>query len=389
MLRKRLANFKLFSIPKAKTRVSRLYFSNKSKTSKPDSRKWTKEFSRDPFVKKSRELDYRSRASFKLLEIESRFKLISKAKRILEIGCFPGGWSQILQEHAKQNTHIIGVDLLKTKSLPPKKGVVVEFLQGDALSEVVQGKVTQKLEGHPAQLIVCDIAPNFMGDLDIDHHNISEMNIQVLGVCEKFLELGGSLVIKTLHGTDEKKIFDLFAVNFKTVRRVKPGASRARSAELYYVGLGYKNTDFWRRVADIPAKDRSLEQIMDLMPEHLKMTPQEIKRARETLKYQIAHDMLDESKVTSPMERQFISAVKQEMKQENFEAKNKKHPVYTLEDLADMYEKHCEEHDYKYTYMKKVPRTLTGMLEEYEQQKPAIMKEIQEMLEMGKNPVTL
>jgi 23S rRNA (uridine2552-2'-O)-methyltransferase len=370
---------------KQKSAIPKYFFSKQSKTSKPHSRKWTKEFAKDPYVKKARNLDYRSRSSFKLLEIESRFKLITKSKRIIEIGCFPGGWSQILQEHAGNGTKIIGVDLLKTQKLPEKEGVEVKFIQGDALKHDVHAKISEYFKGQPVNLIVCDISPSFVGELDIDHHNISDMNIQVLSVCEKLLMIGGNLVIKTLHGTDERKIHDLFGVNFKSIRRVKPGACRAKSAEMYYVCFGYKNTEFWRKLSEIDPKERTVEKMMDLMPEHLKMTGEEIKRAKETLKYQLMHNLIDEKEMTNSIEKNLISELKVEMEKDNFVAKNKKEPVYTMDDLSDMYDKFCEENNYKYSYTIKLPKTLHEVKEIYEREKPFVMKEIQEMMELGRS----
>jgi 23S rRNA (uridine2552-2'-O)-methyltransferase len=380
MLRRTFLN--LFrNVSKHRT-ISRFCF---SKSSKPHSRKWTKEFARDPFVKKARELDYRSRASFKLLEIETRFKLIKKAKRILELGCFPGGWTQILQEQASAGTKILGVDLLKTQKLPQRNEVTVKMIQGDVFKLETQSNISEYFQGNPMNLIVCDVSPHFVGDLDIDHHHISNMNLDVLNLCEKLLSKGGSLVIKTLHGTDEKKIYELFEVNFKNVKRVKPSASRAKSAELYYVCLGYKQTEFWKKVGDLNPKERTLEKMMELMPEKIRMNHDELNRIKTTFKYQLAHNQIEEESLNSKIQKDYFSELKKEMEEENFVKKNKKNPKYTVDDLSKMYEKFCEENNYKYSYMKKLPSTIDGVVEEYKKMLPKINEEIEEMLRIAGN----
>ena len=379
MLRKSITKlFQRYSTKKV--RIPKKLF---SKTSKSDSRKWNKEFSKDPFVKKARSLDYRSRASFKLLEIETRYKLISKAKKILELGCFPGGWAQILQEHASKGSKILGVDLLATQKIPEKKGVNLKMIEGDIFKSKTLAKISEYFNGEPVNLVVCDVSPHFMGDLDTDHQSIVEMNLQVLNVSEKILATGGNLIIKTLNGTDEKKIFDLFQVNFKDVKRMKPSASRAKSAELYYIGLGYKLTDFWRKVGELKPEEKNMETIMELLPESVRLTPEEFKRAKTMMKYQIAHNEENKNEISNPLKNEFISKLTKEMKDENFIANNKKKPVYSMNDLADMYDKHCEESNYKYSYTKKLPRKFSGVVEEYEKAKPKLMLEIQELIEMN------
>jgi hypothetical protein len=170
--------------------------------------------------------------------------------------------------------------------------------------------------------------------------------------------------------------------------RIKPSSSRAKSAEMYYYDTGFKCNDFWRKIGNIDKKELTFQKILEHLPENLQVSPEKFDQLKQNLKYSISHETIKEDDFSSSYEKQFISQVKQEMQNENFETKYKKNPVYTTEDIEDNYRMFCEENNYKYSYMHKLPKTLGEGILEYEKIKPSLMKEIEEMLEYDGNYLT-
>ena len=351
-----------------------------SKTTKRKNRLWQQEFARDPFVKKAREMDYRTRSAFKLIEIDSRYKFIRKSKKILELGCFPGGWTQVLQEQAPYESTIVAVDILKTKKLITRNGVQVNFLEGDVFKENTKIEISKALGQGQADLVVSDMSPSFKGDLDLDHIEISEMNVRTLDFCETFAKIGATVLLKTLQGTDEKKTFEFCNLYFNKIHRIKPSASRAKSSELYYLGLGFKQNEFWHQVGQIPEKERTFERIYALLPENLKKNGEVLENLKQNLKENIMLEKIKEDDLTTEREKTFFREVSQEMKKENYSEKNKRDPIYSIDDLHKSYNDFCEQNNYRYSFMKFIPKTYSEMVDKYEEQRPQINQEMQDMV---------
>ena len=173
---------------------------------------WLREHVTDPYVKKAQLLNYRSRSSFKLIEINQRYNILTPGMRVLDLGSAPGGWTQVAVAEVKGKN-------LKNKN-DPKAGKILaidrdpmnevegaDFLRGDVEEETTRLKIAQYFEMKPIDVILSDMAPNFMGDKDMDHMAISALNSLAFKISLNNLKIGGSVVMKTLQGTLENKFY--------------------------------------------------------------------------------------------------------------------------------------------------------------------------------------
>ena len=199
------------------------------------SRRWLDRQKRDPYVKKAISEGYRSRAAYKLIEIDDKFHLIKNAKRIVDIGAAPGGWSQILAERSATDTKIAAIDLLKFNPIDDK---VHQFF-GDFENENLQKEIIEYL-GDNADLVVSDMAPATLGHRQSDHLRIMGLVESAYFFAQQVLKKGGSFVAKIFQGGEEKNFFDKLKQEFQTAKFFKPKASRSESVEIYVVAIGYK-----------------------------------------------------------------------------------------------------------------------------------------------------
>jgi 23S rRNA (uridine2552-2'-O)-methyltransferase len=198
----------------------------------PSSQRWLARQLNDPYVAAARAQGYRSRAAFKLIELDDRFKLITKGCRVLDLGAAPGGWTQVaLQRGAGR---VVGVDLLP---IEPIAGTTL--IQGDFDHPDMPARLTE-LMGGPADLVLSDMAPNTTGHAATD-------NIRIMGLAELALHFacsilapGGTFVAKVFQGGSEKEMLVPMKQRFATVKHAKPPASRKESSELYVVAQGFK-----------------------------------------------------------------------------------------------------------------------------------------------------
>lgn len=199
------------------------------------SERWLKEHFDDIYVKKSQAMGYRSRASFKLIELDSKDKLFAKGMRVVDLGAAPGGWSQVAAELIGERGKVIASDILP---MEPIAGV--EFIQGDFTEEKVFTEITKSLNSTPVDLVISDMAPNISGVVAIDQPAAMYLVELALDMASRVLKPEGVLVVKVFQGTgfDEflRDMRNLFA---KVVTR-KPQASRPRSKEVYLIGKGFK-----------------------------------------------------------------------------------------------------------------------------------------------------
>jgi 23S rRNA (uridine2552-2'-O)-methyltransferase len=196
------------------------------------SQRWLARQLNDPYVAAAKQQGWRSRAAFKLVELDERFRLIRRGMRVVDLGTAPGGWMQVAVKHGA--ARVIGVDLLAVDPVP---GAVI--LQGDFTDQVVQQRLVAELGGR-ADLVLSDMAPNTTGHAATDHLRIMALAEAALAFALKVLAEGGGFVAKVFQGGAEKAMLDVLRRHFASVRHAKPPASRKESSELYVVATGFR-----------------------------------------------------------------------------------------------------------------------------------------------------
>lgn len=189
--------------------------------------RWLDEHRRDPFVKAAARDGYRSRASYKLLEIDDRTGLLRGARAVVDLGAAPGGWCQVVRRRAP-NATVVGIDLL---SIEPIEGVVL--VQEDFTADVGQQAVRQLLPDGRADLVLSDMAPNISGVRDADQARSEHLVELALDFAIGSLRPGGDLLAKVFQGAGFEPWMKTARLHFDTVRVLKPKASRDRSRETY------------------------------------------------------------------------------------------------------------------------------------------------------------
>jgi 23S rRNA (uridine2552-2'-O)-methyltransferase len=206
----------------------------RSKTSK----QWLKEHFDDTYVKRSKEQGYRSRASFKLLEIQQKDRLIKPGMSVVDLGAAPGGWSQVAAELVGSKGNVLASDMLAMDALPR-----VEFVLGDFTETPVFDELLSKLDGRVADLVISDMAPNMSGIKDIDQPRIMYLAELALELAQAILKPGASFLVKVFHGEGYDAYLKQLQAGFNSVKSRKPGASRARSREVYLLARGFQRPD--------------------------------------------------------------------------------------------------------------------------------------------------
>ncbi len=197
------------------------------------SQKWLQRQLNDPYVRAAKEQGLRSRAAFKLMELDDRFHLLRTGSRVLDLGAAPGGWTQVAV--ARGAAVVVGVDLL---AMDPVPGATT--IQGD-FGEAGMAERLRSLLGGPADLVLSDMAPNTTGHNATDHLRIVALAEDALDfACEVLGEAGG-FVAKVLQGGSERDMLNRLKQRFAQVRHAKPQASRKESSELYVVATGFRN----------------------------------------------------------------------------------------------------------------------------------------------------
>ncbi|MBT1063970.1 23S rRNA (uridine(2552)-2'-O)-methyltransferase RlmE [Bowmanella sp. Y26] len=203
----------------------------RSKTSK----KWMDEHVNDPYVKKAQIDGYRSRASYKLLEINEKDKLFRPGSVVMDLGSAPGGWSQIVAPIVGDSGRVIASDIL------PMDGIVgVTFIQGDFTDEAVYEQILNSLDGAQVDTVVSDMAPNMSGVNTTDQYASMYLVELALDMARNVLKPGGSFCAKVFQGVGYEEYVKDVRSSFDKVIVRKPAASRPRSREVYLVGKGFK-----------------------------------------------------------------------------------------------------------------------------------------------------
>jgi len=203
----------------------------RSKTSK----KWLDEHVNDPYVKRAQIDGYRSRASYKLIEINEKDKLIRPGNIALDLGSAPGGWSQIMAPWVGDKGRCIASDILPMDSLAD-----VTFIQGDFTEESVFDEIMASINGAPVDVVVSDMAPNLSGVNATDQYSSMYLVELALDMARQVLKPGGNFCAKVFQGVGYEEYLKDVRTSFDKVLIRKPAASRPRSREVYIVGKGFK-----------------------------------------------------------------------------------------------------------------------------------------------------
>lgn len=195
------------------------------------SQRWLQRQLNDPYVRAAQQAGYRSRAAFKLVELDERFDLLRPGLRVVDLGAAPGGWTQVA---AAKGARIVALDLLP---MDPVTGAIV--LQGDFQDAAVEAAVREAMEG-PADLVLSDMAPNTTGHNATDHLRIVGLAELALAFAAQVLAPGGTFVAKVFQGGTERDLLAALKRDFRQVRHAKPPASRKDSSELYVVASGFR-----------------------------------------------------------------------------------------------------------------------------------------------------
>jgi 23S rRNA (uridine2552-2'-O)-methyltransferase len=201
---------------------------------KPSSTEWLTRQLNDPYVAEARRQGYRSRAAFKLQQLDQRFHLLARGQRIVDLGCAPGGWSQVAAELVGPSGTIVGIDLQETDSLPG-----VTLLHGDFRDAVVVAQIRAALGG-PADLVLSDMAAPATGHAATDHLRVVALAEDAFALAATLLKPGGAFVAKVFQGGATGELLAALKISFAEVRHAKPAASRAESAETYVVAKGFR-----------------------------------------------------------------------------------------------------------------------------------------------------
>jgi 23S rRNA (uridine2552-2'-O)-methyltransferase len=198
----------------------------------PSSQAWLERQLNDPFVVEAKAKGYRSRAAFKLTEIDDRFHLLRSGAKVIDLGCAPGGWVQVALERGA--AAVVGVDLLFVESLPPAILFEMDFTDPDCGPRLVEA-----LGGAP-DIVLSDMAPNTIGHKRTDHLRIMGLIEAGAQFAVEVLKPGGAFVAKAFQGGETAGVLKLLKAHFESVKHVKPKASRAESSELYLVATGFR-----------------------------------------------------------------------------------------------------------------------------------------------------
>lgn len=199
----------------------------------PQSTRWLERHLNDPYVAAARAQGYRSRAAFKLKELDGQFGLLAGVERVVDLGAAPGGWCQVVKEK-RPKARVVGMDLLP---IEPIAGV--DLFQKDITDDDAEALILQTLGG-PADLVMSDMAANTVGHKQTDHLRTMGLIEVGLDMATRLLRPGGTFLAKVLAGGGDGQLTALLKRHFTTVKHVKPPASRKGSSEWYVVAQGFK-----------------------------------------------------------------------------------------------------------------------------------------------------
>lgn len=199
------------------------------------SNRWLKEHFDDKYVQKAQKLGLRSRAVFKIEEIQDKDNLIKPGMCVVDLGAAPGGWSQYAVDIVGESGQVIACDILAMDSIAG-----VDFLQGDFREDAVLDALLNRIDGRNVDVIMSDMAPNMSGNDSVDQARAMYLVELALDMCDQVLKANGSFIVKVFQGEGFEEYFKVMRQRFKSVKTRKPDSSRARSREVYLVATGWK-----------------------------------------------------------------------------------------------------------------------------------------------------
>src|SRR6185503_3420582 len=199
------------------------------------SKAWMREHVTDPYVKRANAEGYRSRAAYKLQQIDAKDKLLKPGSTVVDLGAAPGGWSQVAAKKVGPTGRVIAVDLLEMPQVPH-----VTVISGDFSEQATLAKVEDALQGQPVDLVLSDMAPNMSGIASADQARAIALAELALEFGLKHLKPHGNFLVKTFHGVGYDALVKALRHSFLKVYTRKPDASRSRSSEVYLLGKGLR-----------------------------------------------------------------------------------------------------------------------------------------------------
>ena len=203
---------------------------------KSSSTRWLQRQLNDPYVKEAKRLGYRSRAAFKLIEMEEKLNVIKKDMLVVDLGAAPGGWTQVAVE--KGAKHVIGIDLLEIEDMEG-----AEFIQMDFTDNEAPDKLLEMLGGEKPDMVISDLSPYTTGHKKTDHLKIMALVEMAYDFAVQVLKPGGHFIAKVFQGGAQSDLLKMVKADFETVKHMKPPASRKGSPEQYLVALNFRKTD--------------------------------------------------------------------------------------------------------------------------------------------------
>lgn len=200
---------------------------------------WLQRQLNDPYVAEANRLGLRSRAAFKLSEINDKHDFLKPGLRVLDLGCAPGGWCQVAAEKVQSldgKGKVLGIDLQEVEPIPGAELIVLDFLEDEA-PDIIKEKL-----GGPVDIVLSDMAASASGHRQTDHLKIMALCEAALDFAIEVLNKDGVFLAKVLKGGTENELLNAMKKSFKTVRHIKPKASRANSAEAYVLAMGFRGT---------------------------------------------------------------------------------------------------------------------------------------------------
>src|SRR5580693_1273570 len=201
---------------------------------KASSTRWLSRQLNDTYVAEARRLGYRSRAAFKLIELDQRFRLLRPGRCVVDLGCAPGGWTQVAVARVGRRGRVVGIDVAETAPLPG-----ATLLSADIRDPATPASLTAAL-GSLADIVLSDMAPPATGHAATDHLRIVALAEDAFAVASQILKPGGAFVAKVFQGGAEGPLLAALKRDFVELRHAKPPASRAESAETYVVATGFR-----------------------------------------------------------------------------------------------------------------------------------------------------
>jgi 23S rRNA (uridine2552-2'-O)-methyltransferase len=208
----------------------------KSKGRKLSSKLWLERQLNDPYVARAKREGLRSRAAYKLIEIDDKARFIKKGMRVVDLGAAPGGWSQVAARRVGAQGRVVAIDVLPMDAIAGVDFAQLDFVSADAAEKL------RVLLGGPADVVLSDMAANATGHAKTDHLRIMALVEAAADFAREVLAPGGSFLAKVLQGGTEAALLAALKRDFKSVKHVKPAASRSDSAELYLLATGYRRS---------------------------------------------------------------------------------------------------------------------------------------------------